>query len=208
MKINLYSTKLKKPSTFTLPKGVADYENIPLLAQAVHVYRDRQHPGHSKVKTRAEVDLTKAKWFKQKGTGRARHGAQSAPIFVGGGVAHGPTGIKRVLTMSKKMKQKALVASLTLKAKEGKVLAVSDLSGIKKTKEAQGLIKTISENEKTKNIRFTFVVSEKNRGVYSFLKNIEGVKFERYADLNAYKVYLGGKIVLDVDAFEPVKKAK
>src|SRR5688572_24665900 len=75
-----------------------------LIAQAVRVYQDRQHQHTSKVKTRGEISLTTAKWFKQKGTGRARHGAKSAHIFVGGGVAHGPDGIRGAsLTLPVKM---------------------------------------------------------------------------------------------------------
>ncbi len=206
MKVNLYSTKTKNPGSFALPKVFEGKVNTDLLAQAIHVYRDRSHAGNSKVKTRAEVTLTKAKWFKQKGTGHARHGAQSAPIFVGGGVTHGPKGNKRILDLPKKMKIKALESSFIAKAHESQVVAVSDLSAIKKTKEAQDLVNKILTDNKAK--RATFAVSDKNHPVHTFLKNIEEVSFERFSDLNAYKVYFGGTLVLDVDNFEKAKPAK
>lgn len=206
MKVNLYSPKLKKPGTFTLPKEFAGKVNESLLAQALHVYRDRMHPGNSKVKTRSEVNLTTAKWYKQKGTGRARHGAQSAPIFVGGGVAHGPKGVKRVLELPKKMKHSALLSAFSLKALEKNLVAAKDLSAVTKTKDANKLIDSICEGEKLKKGRLTLALSAKNSGLYKYFKNIDNLIVARYSDLNAYKVYFGGRLVIDADNFEKVKK--
>lgn len=207
-KINLYSAKTKTVGSFTLPKDFAGEINMPLINQAIHVYRDRMHAGNSKVKTRAEVDLTKAKWFKQKGTGRARHGAQSAPIFVGGGVAHGPKGVKRVLELPKKMRRKALLSALALKLKENKVVAAKDLGTVSKSKVVQELIGSIAKGEKDEKSKVTFVVSDKNRGLNIFVKNVERVAVEEYSNLNAHKVHFGGRLVLDADIFEqPSRKA-
>ncbi len=76
-----------------------------ILAQAIHIYREDSHRGVAKTKTRGEVDLTKHKVYKQKGTGNARHGAKSSPIYVGGGVAFGPTGYKTSpMSLNQKMK--------------------------------------------------------------------------------------------------------
>lgn len=88
-----------------------------LLAQAVRVFLSNQRQATAKTKTRSEINRTKKKWFKQKGTGNARHGARTPNIFVGGGVAHGPTGTqnyKRQLTA--KMKTQALLSALALQA--------------------------------------------------------------------------------------------
>lgn len=203
MKVNLYSPKLKSASSFALPKEFSEKVNEPLLAQALHVYRDRKHPGNSRVQTRADVSLTKAKWFRQKGTGRARHGAKSAPLFVGGGVAHGPKGVKKTLELPKKMKQKALVSALSLKAKDGRVAAVKDLSAVKKTKEAQSIVVGIQDGEKLAGKkRLTIAVADKNKGISKFMKNIPNVSLVLYSDLNAYRVYTGGRLVVDVDAFD------
>lgn len=211
MKVNLYSHK-GKASTLALPKEFSEKINEALLAQALHVYRDRTHVGTSRVKTRAEVDLTKAKWYRQKGTGRARHGAKSAPIFVGGGVAHGPKGVKRILDLPKKMKRKALLSALSLKAKEGKISAAKDLSTIKKTKDAQELVNEVIKGQKLKEgVRITFAVADKNKAVFAFMKNIKKAKVERYSDLNAYKAYMSGNLVIDAEVFEkekPKKEAK
>src|SRR4030067_2701068 len=66
--------------------------NPALVTQALRIYQSNQRQVTRKVKTRGEIDRTTQKVWRQKGTGRARHGSRRAPIFVGGGVAHGPTG--------------------------------------------------------------------------------------------------------------------
>ncbi|KKT36270.1 MAG: 50S ribosomal protein L4, partial [Candidatus Collierbacteria bacterium GW2011_GWA1_44_12] len=86
-----------------------------LISQAIYVYQANSHRGVAKAKTRGEVTASTRKIYKQKGTGNARHGAKSAPIFVGGGVVFGPTGLATPLkSFNQKMKLKALAGILTL----------------------------------------------------------------------------------------------
>lgn len=88
-----------------------------LLSQAIRVYLSRLRQGTSKVKTRAEINRSKKKWFKQKGTGNARHGARTPNIFVGGGVSHGPNGEQNwSLALTDRTKLQALSAALTAQA--------------------------------------------------------------------------------------------
>lgn len=83
--------------------------------------------GTHKTKTRAEVNRTTAKMYRQKGTGNARHGSRKAPIFVGGGVAHGPQPRKYTKDMPRKMRRLAMRSALTLKAQEGNLVVVDQL---------------------------------------------------------------------------------
>jgi LSU ribosomal protein L4P len=131
-KTDLLDINGKKVGTINLPPEIFAAEvNPPLMAQAVRVYLANQRKAHPKTKTRAEVNRTKAKWYRQKGTGRARHGSRAAPIFVGGGVAHGPTGEQNYqLKMPKKMKKAALFSALTSKFKEKEILVVKGLEKI------------------------------------------------------------------------------
>src|SRR3990172_10907754 len=77
--------------TIELPADIFEVEvNRGLVHQAYVRQMANARMGTAKTKTRGEVNRTTAKWYRQKGTGRARHGSRSAPIFVGGGVAHGP----------------------------------------------------------------------------------------------------------------------
>jgi len=213
IKLAVYDNKGAKKADMTLPKEFEAKENMTLLAQARRVYEDRKHPGNSRVKTRGEVVTSKRKIYKQKGTGGARHGAKSAPIFVGGGVAHGPKGIKRVLEMPLKMRKVALRVALTLKAKEGKLVVVNGMGNISKTKDAKILLDKIlkaSENQK-KVSKATLVLSNKNKEVSRAFSNIADLKILPSVNLNSYDVFLSGTLVFDYDAFtkdEPLDKEK
>ncbi len=198
LKVNSFSIKGAKLALFTLPKEMESKPNMALLAQAVHVYRARAHTGLRDTKTRSEINRTTKKWYKQKGTGGARHGARSAPIFVGGGIAHGPHPLKRELTLPQALRQEALKVALTLKVKEGKILVVTGLSNVKKTKEAQELVnKIVKEGSR----RVTFVVIDGKKGVSRAFKNLKNSNTIPFRNLNAYEVFLGGTIVMDKDIF-------
>lgn len=201
-KIKVYSVKTKTVKEVSLPKELSGKVNTKLLAQALRVYEDGEHVGLARARTRGEVARTKRKWFRQKGTGRARHGAQSAPIFVGGGVAHGPKGEHRKLELSRKMRLAALKSAYGLKVDEGKLLVVEKIGSLKKTKEAGEFMRRfLSKGEK-----YTLLLADENRGVKRVFKNIKDGKIELLRDMNAYKVYFGGLLVIDSEALERKKK--
>lgn len=102
--------------------------NHDLIHQAVMVVDGQRKQKMGRAKSRGEVSMTGVKMYRQKGLGRARHGARSAPTFVGGGVAHPPQGNRRVLAMPKKARQRALYSVLSAMARRGKVLVIEGLS--------------------------------------------------------------------------------
>ncbi len=208
-KVNTYSAKGIKKQDTTLPKGFVEKENPTLLAQAIRVYKSRSHFGLSKTKTRGEVTVSTRKIYRQKGTGRARHGALSAPIFVGGGKAHGPKGVKRELSLPKKMRRKVLKITLGLKVKNDDLVVIDGLSVLKKTKETQALVDKILKSKKKKG-RITFILSEKGAPAVRAIRNLANVKIVPFKNLNAYHVFYGGLILLDKDVLvkEPKTKEK
>jgi large subunit ribosomal protein L4 len=122
-----------------LPKDIFGVKaSDKLLSQYVYVYLNNLKKGRSQTKTRSQVVGSTRKIYRQKGTGRARHGSNKAPIFVGGGVAFGPTGDYRQLKLTKKMKRKALFYALSLKLQEKRLVLVKEIqiSKINKTKQA------------------------------------------------------------------------
>jgi large subunit ribosomal protein L4 len=201
LKVITYSVKGTKLEETTLPKGFEEKENLALLAQAVRVYEERSHFGMAKAKTRAEINRTKKKWYKQKGTGGARHGARSAPIFVGGGSAHGPKLERRELTLPFKMRQKALAVALSLKAKAKELVVLSGISEVKKTTDFKGLLSKVINDRK-----FTVVLTKENAAKERFLRNIKNVQIVSYKDMNAFVIFKGGLILIDKDAFKKVVK--
>ncbi len=207
MKAKVYTLKAEAKADFSLPKEFEKVSAVSLLSQAVRVYEDRTHFGLSRVKTRSEVNISRKKIYKQKGTGGARHGAKSAHIFVGGGVVHGPTGIKRDLKMPINMKKAALLAALSNKFESKTAILVEGLSKIKKTNEAGKAIELL---KKTSNIKskVLVVLGAKDVTISRFFKNIKDVEVVKYSDLNAFLVLKKSLILIDSAVFEMASSPK
>lgn len=180
----VYDTTGKKISTQKLPVELfAVKVNSKLISQYIRVYLSRQRQGTKKTKSRGEIAISTAKIWRQKGTGRARHGARSAPIFVGGGVAHGPTGQENYqLTISKRMRRLALLGALTIKSET--ISIITGLEKIKpKTKIVQNLINQISSSAKT-----LLILDQPNSSLIKAASNIETITVTQAKRLNAYEV--------------------
>ncbi len=143
MKAQIYNIKAEKIGDLTLPKEVFSV-SVPevLIAQAIRVTLANRRSSYAKTKTRSEVAGTRKKVWAQKGTGNARHGNRTAPIFVGGGVALGPDGNQNYsLKMSKAMRRKAIKGLLTKFAEDKKILIIDNFSKLDpKTKSGIKLI--------------------------------------------------------------------
>ena len=189
LSVPMYDVKGAKNGVYALPKEVFGAKiNQPLMAQAVRVYLANQRQGNAHTKSRGEITLTTAKWYRQKGTGRARHGAQSAPIFVGGGVAHGPKKRDFSLSLPQKMRKAALYSALSLRTKDGDVKVLSGLSKITpKAKIMAQVIKKITE-DKTKVLLVTSAAPKDLENVYRAGRNLENMEILNAKLLNTYEV--------------------
>jgi len=203
MKINTYTSSGVKSTPITAPKDWTVEPNMALLAQANRVYEDNVHTGTSKTKTRSEVTGSRRKIYRQKGTGGARHGAKSAPIFVGGSKAHGPKIPSRKLTLPDKMKKKALVSALGLKLRNGNIVAIKTPEKLQKTKEAAALLEKIKKDLKiTKSSqKFTIILSGKDNDLRRVTRNIQNLTVIRSEDLNAHNVFRGGLLIFNSKFF-------
>lgn len=190
----------KETGTLSLSKeafGVAS--NPAVLSQYVRVYLANQRQGNASTKTRSEVVGSTKKIFKQKGTGRARHGSIKAPIFVGGGVAGGPKPRDYSLKMSKKQRKQALFQALTAKQKEKNVWGLSNefLTMKPKTASFYKTLKTAGIGGK----RTLVLVPKKDKnGLVLAGRNIEGVTFEEVKNVNAYEVMRTSNLLIVEDA--------
>jgi len=116
-------------STLELPAEIFEAKiNEGLMWQYYMMQRHNARLGTAKALRRGEVNRTHAKWYRQKGTGRARHGSRNAPIFVGGGVAHGPVPHKYTRQMPKKMRHAALKSALSSLARDNQIILVDHLT--------------------------------------------------------------------------------
>ena len=197
-----------------MPKEIFAAQVNPLLmAQAVRVYLANQRKAHPKTKTRAEVNRTKAKWYRQKGTGRARHGSRAAPIFIGGGVVHGPTGNQNYkLKMPKKMRKAALFSALTSKFKNDDILLVRGLEKIRpKTKRmAEALEKLkvtpLPEGQESQKLKVILVLPKPLKNLVLAARNLRNLEIVQAADLNTYQVLANDKLIFLPESIEKLKE--
>ena len=154
--------------------------NVSVMHQALLRQLANKRLGTHKVKSRGEVARTKAKWYRQKGTGRARHGSRNAPIFVGGGVAHGPKPRSYEQKMPRKMRQLAVRSALSAKAADDRVVV---LDGIEfqepKTRTMVDALKSLGVEGSA-----VVVLSERNANVERSVSNLVDVKTLRAGYLN------------------------
>lgn len=188
----------------TLPKEIFEVKApATLMAQAVRVYLSNQRKARAKTKTRTDVNKTTAKIFKQKGTGHARHGSKAAPIFVGGGVSHGPDGHQNFhRSMSKTMTRKSLLGALSLRAGEKLcvVLTGSD-KPVSKAKDANIIWKSAAEGKST-----LVIATPDQKEVSRAFANLKHVDVLHTNQLHTYAVMAHQMIVLTDKAVEELKK--
>ena len=115
--------------SISLPDEIFGIEpRADILQRMVRWQLSKRQAGTHKTKTRGEISLTTAKWYKQKGTGRARHGAKSAPQFRGGGKAFGPVVRSHAHDLPKKVRALALKMALSDKVQSEKLIVLSEAS--------------------------------------------------------------------------------
>ena len=143
----IYNTKGDKAGEIKLPENIFGVRwNADLVKQVADSLLSSRRKSVAHTKNRGEVRGGGKKPWQQKGTGRARHGSIRSPIWVGGGVTHGPRSDKNYArTVTKSMRSKALYVILSRKFKEGEVLFVDSLSlSEPKTKLAIGALNSLS----------------------------------------------------------------
>lgn len=192
-----------KAGEMTLPHGVFDANvNADLLRLAVRVNQANNREGAASTKTRGEVEGSTRKLFKQKGTGRARHGSVRAPIFVHGGIAFGPKPRSYRLSMTQSAKQQALASALTAAYGDHSITVVKDWSGIgAKTKDAARMLSNLSLTGK-----ITVIVSGKTDALVKPVRNIANITVLDAKTVNTYDVLTAGTLVFSKESLELVSE--
>jgi large subunit ribosomal protein L4 len=200
--VDVYGVDGKVSGSIELPEVVFGAKvNKQLIAQAVRVYLANQREGSASTKSRGEVTGSSRKIYRQKGTGRARHGGIRAPIFVHGGIAHGPKPRDFSLKMPQKMRRAALYATLALKAKSGSVKVIDGLDTLEpKTKMMVTLLAQIAPEAKNKKV--LFVLGDKQDNIIRAARNIEGLTYDYARQLHAYEVMNNQTVIFVKQALE------
>jgi len=176
--------------------------NVPLMHQALVRQLSNARLGTHSTKTRSENNRTKSKWYRQKGTGRARHGSRNAPIFVGGGVAHGPKPHGYEKKMPRKMRRAALRSALSVKASAEQIVVLDDLQmDAPKTKELVGVLQSLSVDK----AKVLILLPERNESVESSVRNIPTAQTLRANYLNVRDLLGADHIIMPLGALEVVE---
>lgn len=202
LSVPVYSLTGRAAGTMVLSKEIFGAKiNKNLLAQAIRVYTTNEKTFTAKTKTRGEVRGSTAKIYKQKGTGRARHGSIRAPIFVGGGITFGPEPRKVRLNLPQKMKKAALISALSAKMADKQILGLSSLD------KASGKTKEMAKLTKNLKLKTALIVTEKPLdNIVRAVRNISGLQVLSVNQLNAHEVLKHQTLLLSKEAGELLKK--
>jgi large subunit ribosomal protein L4 len=203
MTINIVNHTNRKVGTMSLPKAIFGQLVKPsLLAQAIRVYQANLHQGSKKTKTRGEVNRTTAKIWRQKGTGRARHGSRKAPIFVGGGIVFGPNPISSPKKdLPKNMKRLALLGSLSQKVQTKDLIVLDSLAGFNgKTKSAQAIFTAIAGYQKGPKTNLLLVLPQVDPTCLRSCQNLAGLIVTQAKRLNFIDILTCQKLILVKEA--------
>jgi len=205
LKADKYNYQGKKTGQVDLPKEIFGLKLKPdLIAQAVRVYLTNQIQAQPKTKSRGQVIGSRRKIWAQKGTGRARHGDRYAPIFVGGGIAHGPKGRSpKRLKMSKKMKRQALFSALSEKQKNKQIIVLNQVDKLKaKTKKAQALFEKILK----KRLKKPLLISYNQKQTFKrAIRNLSFLKTVSAHSLNTYLILNHDYLIITQQALDEIK---
>jgi len=194
MEVKIYNQNAKETGKLSLSENIFNLPwNADLMHQVIVSMQANKRTPVAHTKFRGEVSGTGKKPWPQKGTGQARHGSKRSPLWVGGGVAHGPRKEKDYSKkINKKVKKKALFMALSQKLRDHEILFLDKIIlSQPKTKEANIIIKSLSGLKnfeklagKKKN-RAILALPKKDGDIERGFRNIPGMQISRFGDLNA-----------------------
>jgi large subunit ribosomal protein L4 len=205
MKMPVVDMNGKNVSEVDLPEEIFEAEvNVGLMHQAYVRQMANSRRGTHKVKTRAEVNISKAKIYRQKGTGRARHGSRNAPIFVGGGQAFGPKPRSYRQDMPKRMRRQAIRSALSALVRDEQLVLLDAWQlDAPKTKLVATALAAIAGTE---NALVVLPDEAKGSPVYLSARNLPNVTVVNARYLNIRDLLKHEKVVLPLAALDVVKQ--
>ena len=204
MKLDKISIDGKKDSIEVLDKIFSAKINHKLVSAVLYKTNANYKGRHAKTKQQNEVKGPTSKIYAQKGTGGARHASRKAPIFVGGGIAHGPKGelAYKKRKLNKSEKKNSISSLLSEKIKNNSLLVLSDFSSdIKKTKEMNLILKKFDIS----NSLIILDLASKNK-VEKSIRNIPDIKVTDVNHFSAFDIVKFNKIVFTESSVKELEK--
>jgi large subunit ribosomal protein L4 len=198
--LNMSGAEVKK---IDLPADIFEVEiNTGLMHQAYVRQMANARLGTHKVKRRGEVNRTSAKWYRQKGTGRARHGSRDATQFVGGGRPKGPIPHKYTKHMPRKMRQQAIRCALSALLRDNQLVFVDGLTlDAPKTKEMRQILDAVAGKDN----KTLVLVTHGNSHVINSIHNLDRTHVIQVNYLNLRDLLQADRVVVPLDALEVIK---
>jgi large subunit ribosomal protein L4 len=199
LEVPVYNTQGQKVDTLQVDEGIfGGTVNVDLLKQAIVAYHANKRQGTVKTRTRAEVEGSSRKLFRQKGTGNARRGNIRTNVMRGGGVAFGKTPHSHRKDMPKKMRRKALGCAILAKIMGNDLMV---LQGLKvetpKTKPMAQIIQNLKINRSC-----LLTLADRDKNVYLSARNLPDITVRIAAELNAFEVATRQKMIVTSEAMQ------
>ncbi|PVA11230.1 50S ribosomal protein L4 [Pelagivirga sediminicola] len=192
MKLDMIKLDGSTAGSVDLGEDIFDLEpRADILHRVVRWQRNKAQVGTHKVKTRSEVKYSTKKIYRQKGTGGARHGARSAPIFRGGGIYKGPVVRSHAHDLPKKVRALGLKHALSAKARAGELVIIEDISGVTKTGMLAKQIKDLGWKR-----ALVIDGAEVNEGFAKAARNIDGLDVLPTIGANVYDILKRDTLVI------------
>lgn len=203
MQVPVMDMSGKQVQTIDLPAEIFEAKvNKGLMHQAFVRQMANARLGTHKVKRRGEVRMTTKKMYRQKGTGRARHGAESATQFVGGGRPMGPRPRDYTLDMPKKMRRAAIRSALSALMNDDQLVFVDRLMvDTPRTKDMKRILTALVGENST-----LVLIAETNDNVQRSVNNLTDAKTLRASYLNIRDLLQYDKVIVPLDALDVIKR--
>ena len=204
MKIEKLDLTGKKTSIEVLDKIFSAKVNHKLISNVLYKTNANYKKRHAKTKQQNEVSGPTSKIYAQKGTGNARHASKKAPIFVGGGVAHGPKGelAYKIRKLNKSEKKQSIASLISDKNKNKNLVIFNDFNNeIKKTKEMNNIVKKF---EITNSL---IILDKKSKDkIEKSVRNIPNIKITDVNHFSAFDIIKYKKIVFTESSLKELEK--
>ena len=204
MKIDKLNLDGKKGSIEVLDKIFSTKINKKLVNSVLYKTNANYKGRHAKTKQQNEVSGPTSKIYAQKGTGNARHASRKAPIFVGGGVAHGPKGelAYKKRKLNKSEKKQSITSLISEKIKNNNLIIFSDfVSDIKKTKEMSVILKKFEISNSL------IILDKTSKGkIEKSIRNIPNIKITDINHFSAFDLVKFKKVVFTESSVKELEK--
>jgi large subunit ribosomal protein L4 len=203
MKLNLLNIEGGKSGTVEVSDKIMNLKfNHKLVKYVIDWQLNHQKPRTAKTKQRNEVKGSTKKIYAQKGTGQARHASKKAPLFVGGGQAHGPKGaVYKIKKINKKVRKLALAQTLAKKNTDKQLHILSDVT--KEVKKTKDFNKFLDNNKLLSVLILSDKDSEKN--FVRSARNIKNVKVIRDEGANIYDLLKYTNVIITSSSMKKIE---